>query len=224
MLARSRLRWLGGQAGRVRSQGAFVVRSIFAAIALGLALAGQAVADPITQDPARVPAGDYALDSRHASLLVKVPHMGGFSKFVIRFDTLSGVFTYDPANWGATRAVITVDAASLRTNVSGFDKTLTGANYLNAKKHPAITFVATRVEGDPAKGVVHGDLTFLGVTKPVDLDVVFNGVGPGLLGAGTRLGFSGTARIKRSDFGLTTMSIMAGDDLDLMFEVEFVRK
>ncbi|MDP3855789.1 YceI family protein [Phenylobacterium sp.] len=199
-------------------------RNMFAAIALSLALGGQAAADPITQDPARVPAGDYALDPRHASLLVKVPHMGGFSQFVIRFDTLAGAFTYDPANWGATRAVITVDAASLRTNVSGFDKTLTGPSYLNVGKHPTITFAATKVEGDPARGVVHGDLTFLGVTKPVDLDVVFNGVGPSLLGAGTRLGFSGATRIKRSDFGLSTMSSMAGDDLELMFEVEFTRK
>lgn len=201
-----------------------MVRSMLAAIALGFALVGQAVADPITQDPARVPAGDYALDPRHASLLVKVPHMGGFSKFIIRFEKLAGGFAYDPANWGATQATITVDAASLRTNVPGFDKTLTGSSYLDAGKHPTIIFVARKVEGEPPRGVVHGDLTFLGVTRPVDLDVVFNGVGPGLLGVGTRLGFSGTARIKRSEFGLTTMSSVAGDDLELMFEVEFTRK
>ncbi|WP_332770566.1 YceI family protein [Phenylobacterium sp.] len=201
-----------------------MVRTMLVAIAFSLALAGQAAADPTSQDPARVPAGDYGLDPRHASLLVKVPHMGGFSKFVIRFEKLAGGFTYDPANWGATQVTITVDPASLRTNVPGFDKTLTGSSYLDAEKHPTITFVATRTEGEPAKGVVHGDLTFLGVTKPVDLDVVFNGVGPGLLGAGTRMGFSGTTRIKRSDFGLTTMSSVAGDDLDLMFEVEFTRK
>ncbi|UTP39051.1 YceI family protein [Phenylobacterium sp. LH3H17] len=201
-----------------------MVRTLLAAIALGLALVGPAAADPITQDPARVPAGDYALDPRHASLLVQVPHMGGFSKFIIRFEKLTGGFAYDPANWGATQATITVDAASLRTNVPGFDKTLTGSSYLDVGKHPTITFVANRTEGEPAKGVVHGDLTILGVTRPVDLSVVFNGVGPGLLGVGTRLGFSGTARIKRSEFGLTTMSSMAGDDLDLMFEVEFTRK
>lgn len=201
-----------------------MVRTMLAAIALGLALAGQAVADPTSQDPARVPAGDYALDPRHASLLVKVPHMGGFSKFIIRFEKLAGGFTYDPANWGTTEVTITVDPASLRTNVPGFDKTLAGSSYLDVAKHPTITFVAARTEGEPAKGVVHGDLTFLGVTKPVDLDVVFNGVGPGLLGAGTRMGFSGSTRIKRSDFGLTTMSSVAGDDLDLAFEVEFVKK
>ena len=69
-----------------------------------------------------------------------------------------------------------------------------------------------------------GDLTFHGVTKPVVLDVTFNGVGPGILGAGTRLGFSGTTHLKRSEFGVTAMSQFAGDDLDLIFEVEFVKK
>jgi polyisoprenoid-binding protein YceI len=58
----------------------------------------------------------------------------------------------------------------------------------------------------------------------VALDVIFNGVGPGMLGAGTRMGFSGTTHIKRSDFGVTTMKQFAGDDLDLVFEVEFVKK
>jgi len=201
-----------------------MIRTTLAAIVFSLAVATGTAANPTSQNPAAVPAGDYALDPRHASLLVKVPHMGGFSKFIIRFDTLAGSFAYDPANWGATRATIVVDATSLRTNVSGFDKTLTGPSYLNAGKHPTITFVSSRVEGEPARGMVIGDLTFLGVTRPVSLDVVFNGVGPGLLGAGTRLGFSGTTHIKRSDFGLTTMSQMAGDDLDLMFEVEFVKK
>ena len=62
------------------------------------------------------------------------------------------------------------------------------------------------------------------MTKPVRLDATFNGFGPGMLGIGTRMGFSGTGRIKRSDFGVTAMLPFAGDDLDLVFEVEFVKK
>jgi polyisoprenoid-binding protein YceI len=199
-------------------------RISLAALAFGLAVTAPAAANPETQDPTKAPAGVYALDGRHATLLAKVPHMGGFSKFVMRFDRLEGGFTYDPANWGATTINIVVDPASVRTNLPDFDKTIAGPNYLNVAKYPTITFVSSKVEGVEGKGTVTGDLTFLGVTKPVVLDVIFNGAGPGLLGAGTRMGFSGTTKIKRSEFGLTTMSQMAGDDLDLMFEVEFVKK
>ena len=74
------------------------------------------------------------------------------------------------------------------------------------------------------QGQLTGDLTFHGVTKPVTLDVVFNGAGPGILGVGTRMGFSGTGRIKRSDFKVTGGRPFAGDDVDLIFDVEFVRK
>lgn len=201
-----------------------MIRTAILGLGLALGLASAALANPASQDPAKVPAGDYALDKRHASLLVKVPHMGGFSKFTMRFDRIDGGFTYDPATWGATKVTITVDPTSINTGLPEFDKTIAGPSYFNSAKYPAITFVSTQAEGVDGKGTVSGDLTFHGVTRPVVLDVTFNGVGPGMLGSGTRIGFSGTTHLKRSDFGVTTMSQFAGDDLDLLFEVEFVKK
>ena len=180
-------------------------------------------ASPHSQDPAKVPAGEYVLDPHHASLLVKIPHMG-FSNYTMRFDKLDGRFTYDPANWTATQVTITVDPTSINTGQPSFDKAIAGPDYFDAAKYPAITFVSTAVDGQDGKGTVTGDLTFHGVTKPVTLDVVFNGVGPGMLGVGTRLGFSGTTHIKRSDFGVTAVSQFTGDDLELMFETEFTKK
>ena len=199
-------------------------RNILTALVLSLGLSTTAMANPTSQDPAKVPGGNYILDKRHASLVVRIGHLGGFSKFTMRFDRMDGGFTYDPANWAATKLALTVDPTSISTGLPEFDKTLAGPSYFNAGKYPAITFVTTAVAGDAAKGTVAGDLTFLGVTKPVVLDVTFNGVGPGLLGVGTRIGFSGTTRIRRSDFGLTTVSGFASDDVDLVFEVEFAKK
>jgi polyisoprenoid-binding protein YceI len=71
-----------------------------------------------------------------------------------------------------------------------------------------------------------GDLTFHGVTRPVSLDIIFNGVGHGISPFGTRVGFSGTARIKRSDFGVDNPILrqFTSDDVDLAFEVEFEKK
>ena len=192
------------------------------ALATGL-LASPAAASPKTKDPAQVPAGAYELDKRHASLNAKVAHMGGFSRFTMRFDRLGGDFTYDPADWRNTKVTITVDPASVDTNVAGFDKQV--ADFLGASKFPQITFVSTGLTpGEEGQGKLDGLLTFHGVTKPVSLDVTFNGVGPGLMGLGTRLGFSGTARFKRSDFGANAVENWVGDEVDLVFEVEFARK
>jgi polyisoprenoid-binding protein YceI len=186
-----------------------------------LAAAGSAPADAISQDPARVPAGAYELDRAHAGLIMKVRHMG-FSGYTMRFNSLSGGFTYDPADWQATRVAIAIDPRSIDTENPVFNKQVAG--YFEPEKYPAILFNGAGVTGADGKGTVTGDLTFHGVTKPVTLEVVFNGFGPGILGAGTRMGFSGTGRIRRSDFGVNNMRQFAGDDVDLSFEVEFVKK
>lgn len=188
-----------------------------------LAASGAAAADPTTRDPAKAPAGDYALDPRHASLVVKIPHMGGFSRYTMRFNKLQGSFAYDPAAWQNTKVVIAVDPKSIDTEDGLFNKTVAG--YFEPDKYPVIRFDSTGLTAAAeGRGQLTGDLTFHGVTKPVTLDVEFNGVGPGLLGAGTRMGFSGTGRIKRSEFGVTGGRPFAGDTVDLIFEVEFVKK
>ena len=68
-----------------------------------------------------------------------------------------------------------------------------------------------------------GDLTLRGVTKPVTFDVTFDGVGHGLLG-GTVTGFTASAKIKRSDFGPTTLRNWVGDDVTIIIEAEFDKK
>lgn len=192
-------------------------------LAITLLATGAAAADPTSRDPAKVPAGTYELDPRHAALLVKVPHMGGFSRYTMRFRTLSGGFTYDPANWQAAKVTISVDPKSIDTEDNIFNRTVAG--YFEPEKYPVIEFTSTALTAaEDGKGQLQGDLTLHGVTKPVTLDVEFNGVGPGLLGAGTRMGFSGVGRIKRSEFGVTGGRPFAGDMVDLVFEVEFVKK
>jgi polyisoprenoid-binding protein YceI len=201
-----------------------MIRTAALAFALTLGLAGATLANPSTADPAKVPAGAYVLDKKHASLTVKIVHMG-FSHYTMRFDGLDGGFTYDPANWTATKATITVDPRSIDTHDPAFDKQITG--YFEPDKYPTITFVSTGLQGGAdGKGTMTGDLTFHGVTKPVTLDVTFAGAGHGVTPIGTRLGFSGSTQIKRSDFGLTGMILnqFTSDEVDLAFEVEFEKK
>lgn len=199
------------------------MRTATTALIFGLVLAGPALANPTSRDPARVPPGAYVLDKRHASLTAKIAHLGGFSRYTFRFTGLDGGFTYDPTDWRQTKVTFTVNPSSVDTGDPAFNKQIAG--YLGAARYPAITFTSTGVAGgENGEGKVTGELTFHGVTRPVTLNVTFNGVGPGLLGAGTRMGFSGVTRIKRSDFGATAVSQWAGDDVDLAFELEFTRK
>lgn len=200
------------------------MKAIAAALAISLTLGATALANPVTRDPSKIPAGTYALDKRHASLTARIAHMGGFSHYTMRFTGLDGGFTIDPANWRSASITFTVNPRSVDTGDTGFNKEIAG--FLGAESSPTpITFVSrTLTGGETGEGQLTGDLTFHGVTKPVTLNVTFNGVGPGLLGAGTRMGFSGSTRIKRSDFGATAVSNWAGDDVDLQFEIEFTRK
>ncbi|WP_293682833.1 YceI family protein [uncultured Phenylobacterium sp.] len=192
------------------------------AFVIALAASGAAAADPTTRDPAKVPAGAFALDPRHASLVVRIPHMG-FSHYTLRFTRLEGAFTYDPANWQATKVSITVDPKSIDSEDNAFNRTIAG--YFEPEKYPTITFVSTSLTQDAeGQGKLTGDLTLHGVTKPVTLDVSFNGYGPGLPLMASRMGFSGRGQIKRSEFGVTAARPFAGDMVDLEFEVEFVKK
>ncbi len=197
-------------------------RRVSTAFVIALVASGAAAADPTTRDPAKVPAGNFTLDPRHASLVVKIPHMG-FSHYTLRFTKLEGAFTYDPANWQATKVSITVDPKSIDSEDNAFNRTIAG--YFEPEKYPTISFVSTGLTQDAeGKGKLTGDLTLHGVTKPVTLDVAFNGYGPGLPLMASRMGFSGSGKIKRSEFGVTAARPFAGDTVNLEFEVEFVKK
>ncbi|WP_372783791.1 YceI family protein [Phenylobacterium sp.] len=200
-----------------------MTRTIAVALVVSAVLCGPALANPSIQDPAKVPAGTYVLDKRHASLTAKIVHMG-FSHYTLRLNGLDGGFTYDPANWQATKVTFTVDPKSVDTNDPSFNKQIAG--YFDADKYPTISFVSTSLQGQDGKGTMTGDLTFHGVTKPVTLDVTFAGAGHGVTPLGTRLGFSGTTQIKRSDFGVNNVFLnqFTADEVDVIFEGEFEKK
>ena len=216
---------MANQLRRAKRRRDFGMRVFGAGLVFAMVLGGAAAANPTSQDPAKVPAGTYALDKRHASLTIRIAHMGGFSRYTMRFDSLDGGFTYDPANWQATAVTITVDPKSIDTGNPPFDKQIAG--YFEADKFPTINFTSTGLTAGPdGRGTLNGDLTFHGVTKPVSVDVTFNGVGRGISPISTRLGFSGTAHIKRTDFGVDNLILkqFTSEDLDLAFEVEFEKK
>lgn len=190
-----------------------------AAIAL---LAG--CATPPVQSPLAAPAGEYVLDNTHASVVWSLSH-AGLSNFTARFDEISGALDFDPESPQNSRVDIRIAANSVNTGLPDFDNTIaTSGNYLDADTYPEIRFVSTSIEiTGENKGLITGDLTLRGVTKPVTLDTVFNGAGKSFGNPGQTLGFSATTEFNRSDWGMDYLIRLAniGDTITLRIEAEF---
>lgn len=175
--------------------------------------------------PAR--ADEFAIDNSHTSVIFGVSHLG-YSITYGRFNKLSGTFTLDAKGPEASTFQVAIDAASIDTNDAKRDEHLTGPDFFNAGEFPVITFKSTKVA--PRKtdtGItleVTGDLTMHGVTKPVTLELQKLGEGPGPGGNDFRTGFSGQAKLKRSDFGMTNMVGPVGDEVAITISIEGIRK
>jgi len=203
---------------------------IIAALCMGAGLAPQAACSAPSPGPANMPAGVYVIDRLHASIVAKLSHMG-FSSYTLRFLRFDGAYTYDPARPAASKLKVTIDPASIDTATGGdsfgrsFDAQLAGDGWLETRKFPTATFVSTVVDvGDGHRGRVTGDLTLHGVTRPVTLDVTFNGSGLDIISRRMTSGFSATTVIRRSQFGITQLIPGVGDEVTLDIEVEFQKQ
>jgi polyisoprenoid-binding protein YceI len=176
-----------------------------------------------SKDPAAAPRGRYKMDPDHTSILVRILHEGtSYSTF--RFNSDQGVLDWDPGRIEASKVDVTVETQSIATPVAGFAGRLAGARYLNTAKFPQARFVSTGIRRTgPTTGEITGDLTFLGVTKPIKIDAQLVGIGPNARDMPT-VGFAGSAKFKRSDFGLTTLLTVFGDEAELMIDTEFTRE
>lgn len=168
-------------------------------------------------------AADYKIDPAHTHVLFFIDHLG-FSKMVGLFTDTAGTFSFDPANVGASKVAVTIKTASIQTQFTPRDNDLKGADWFNVVEFPEMTFVGTSfAKKDDKAGAITGNLTLLGVTKPVVLDVTFNKAGIRAADKKQAAGFSARGHLKRSDFGMKTFLPYIGDDVDLLIETEAVR-
>jgi polyisoprenoid-binding protein YceI len=201
----------------------------FSALALSAALVMAAVAPASAQLAVEVPAGTYKIDPTHASLHWRVSHLG-LSNYTGRFVRFDATLVIDPAKPEAAKLEATVDPMSIRTDYpfadkKNFDKILAeDPKWFNVSLFDKATFKSTAVKmTGPKTADVTGDLTLLGVTKPVTLKTTFNGgMKEQPFAKKPALGFSAVGTIKRSDFGMTYLVPNVGDDIELILEVEFL--
>jgi polyisoprenoid-binding protein YceI len=199
------------------------VSAIAIVAALGACTPLQVVTHTVTQTESRVPPGEYKLDPHHTSITFNVDHFK-FSHFTMRFDRVAGQIEWKEGGMDKSQAAVTIDAASIDTNVPLLDKMVKGSDMLDVERNPQIRFVSTKFErtGD-ARGKLTGDLTIRGVTQPVTLDVTFNGYGLDPLTKADTLGFSAEGRFSRSRFGLTTWYPAVGDEIHVIIQTEAAR-
>lgn len=177
-----------------------------------------------TTRPELLRSGTYVVDPDHVSVVFKVDHFG-FSSYVGRFNRVKASLDFDPAAPGASRLAVAIDAASVDSPNPAVDEQLVGPALFDAGSYPEIEFVSTEITPTgESTGHVTGDLSMHGVTRPVTLDVVFNGGGTNPLTGAETLGFSATARLLRSQFGLGTWIPAVGNQVLIEIEAEFVRR
>ena len=167
--------------------------------------------------------GAWDIDPLHTEIGFSVRHLM-VSKVRGRFTRFEGSFVTapDPLDSSATA---TIDMTSIDTNNPVRDDDLRSSNFFEVDQYPQMTYQSTGVRMDGEDIVLDGDLTAHGVTRPIPLRVEVNGFGGDPYG-NQRSGYTATATINRSDYGLTFNvpldggGVMIGDRIDITIEVE----
>jgi polyisoprenoid-binding protein YceI len=187
-----------------------------------------AAAAPANPDLAAV-TGDYTVDPAHTTLGFVARHAmvtnvkGSFSDF-------TGSLHLDGSDPAKSTASFDVQMASITTGNEDRDGHLKSADFFKIDEFPTMTFRSTSAEslgGDDYR--ITGDLTILGTTKPLTIDLEFNGVAKDPFG-NERVGFEGKSEILRSDWGLSwnaaleTGGVLISDKIKLNFDISAIKE
>lgn len=194
----------------------FASRPSLSAIALAFLLSAGAAS-------AAAPAGNYKIDPVHSVAYFEVGHAGGISRFMGRFNDMSGDLVVDTPEKSKIRVEVKVDSVDTRSE--GLDKHLKSPDFFNAVQFPMLSFASSAVTlNGSGEGTVAGNLTLHGVTKPVTFKLKEIGAGPGPRGD-SRVGYTASATIKRSDFGIAYgIPKAATDEVDLRINIEAIKQ
>lgn len=171
----------------------------------------------------------WTFDPTHSELGFKIRHLmitnvsGSFKKFAVEVKTAGEDFT-------TVQIVVKADMDSIYTNSEQRDNHLRNADFFEVEKYPEMIFQSTRVQGlDSETYELYGDLTIKGITKPVKLNMEFNGLNKDPWG-GERAGFVISGKINRADWGITfngmleTGGLMLGEEVKIMSEIQLIKE
>jgi len=204
-----------------------------AALFRGWKRAAPAIAAALALLAAGAPArGDtWVFDPQNTEVRFSWDHLG-LSRQSGRFLEVDGQLEFTPTDPATGAIEVTIRSASVTTGVKEYDANLKSADFFDTARYPAITFKSTGVRpiGDNT-GEVAGELTILGVTRPVTLQAAWNFTGehplamvnPTYKGKWVS-GFSATTTIQRSEWGLKRGVPLISDEIHIAIEAEFLRK
>ncbi len=166
-------------------------------------------------------ADTYKLDPAHTNILFVVDHLG-FSNMIGQFQSFEGTFDFDGKSVEGASVKLAIKTDSVDTDHEARDKHLKSPDFFNAQEFPEMTFASTGFEPTGEKTAkMTGDLTLLGVTKPVTLDVTFNKADKFPMDPNVFIaGFSAKGTLNRLDYGMKYAAGALGDTVTLWIEAE----
>jgi polyisoprenoid-binding protein YceI len=172
--------------------------------------------------------GEYTIDPSHSEIgfvarHAMVTNVKGY------FQDFDGTLHLDGTDPSKSTATIDVKMESIETGSADRDGHLKSSDFFKIDEFPTMTFRSTKAEalgGDDYR--ITGDLSILGVTKPLSIDLEFNGSAKDPFG-NERVGFEGKAEILRSEWGLTwnaaleTGGVLVSDKIKLTFDISAIK-
>lgn len=204
------------------------LRATFIPLSLAAVFLTGCISKPNTS-VAEVAQGAYSLDPSHASLIFSVQHMG-LSRYTMRFDRFDASINFNPDQPELSSVSAVIDPFSISANHpekgSEWDEELANDDrFLSAKTFPDISFKSTKIDltGENT-GLIQGELTLLGISKSIPMDVTFHGSNSVPWEPGKDiLGFSANGSFNRSEFGMTSLlPNTVGDEVRFQIEAEFI--
>lgn len=162
----------------------------------------------------------YTLDASASNVSAKVPFFGLASK-TARFPRMQGAVTIVPGAPEKAVIDVTFDATAIEAPDSVTLARLRGEKFFWVEKYPTIRFMGRSIKLSSAtRGVVAGELTARGITRPAMLDVTFD-VDP-IAQAGKPVSFIGTTTIDRRQFGMKSYPLIVGNKVDITLKARMV--
>ncbi|CAM0999850.1 Lipid/polyisoprenoid-binding YceI-like domain-containing protein [Rhodanobacter sp. Root179] len=172
---------------------------------------------------ARAAENTWRYDTVHSQVVFSISH-NGYSRPFGRLHIAHGWLRFDPQDWSSAATELDIDLAGVDMGDADWNKAVCKSSLLDCARRRQAHFVSTGVERkDERHGVLHGQLTLHGVTRPLDLAFTFNRAARTIYETHEVIGFSATAMLDRNDYGITANPNSIGAQVSVWLELEAVR-
>jgi polyisoprenoid-binding protein YceI len=173
--------------------------------------------------PAHAAGASCRYDTVHSQIVFSISH-DGYSRPFGRLHIAKGWLRFDPDDWSTAATELDIDVAGVDMGDADWNTSVCKPALLDCARHRYAHFVSTGVERkDDHHGVLHGQLTLRGITRPLSLPFTLNRVARTIYGLHTVAGFSAAAMLDREAFGLTANAGSIGQQVNVWLELEAIR-